>query len=63
MPDLPILSLVDHDLTLLRSVGNSVRLNGSTFEIPAYDNIDAFVNKLAREGLLVTDPVVSAADR
>ena len=60
MPDLPVLSLVGGDLILPRSVGNSVRLNGSTFEIPNYDNIDAFVNKLAREGLLVSDPVVSA---
>src|SRR5260370_25545815 len=63
MPDLPVLSLVDRDLTLPRSVGNSFRLNGSVFEIPAYDNIDAFVNKLAREGLLVSDPVVSAVLR
>jgi hypothetical protein len=63
MPDLPILSLVDHDLTLPRSIGNSVRLNGSTFEIPTYDNADAFVNKLAREGLLVSDQVVSAVLR
>jgi hypothetical protein len=59
MPDLPVLSLVDGDLNLPRSVGNSVRLNGSTFEIPTYDNADAFVNKLAREGVLVIDPVVS----
>ena len=60
MPDLPVLSLVDRDLTLPRSVGNSFRLNGSAFEIPAYDNVDAFVNKLAREGLLISDPVVRA---
>jgi AraC-like DNA-binding protein len=60
MPDLPVLSLVDRDLTLPRGVGNSFRLNGSTLEYPAYDNIDVFVNTLARDGLLVTDPVVSA---
>jgi AraC-like DNA-binding protein len=60
MPDLPVLSLVDRDLTLPRSVGNSFRLNGSAFEIPAYDNVEAFVNKLAREGLLISDPVVRA---
>jgi len=63
MPDLPVLSLVDRDLTLPRGVGNSFRLNGSVFEIPAYDNIDAFVNRLAREGLLIGDPVVSAVLR
>jgi hypothetical protein len=63
MPDLPVLSLVGGDLELPRSVGASVRLNGSTFEIPTYDNADAFVNRLAREGLLVSDPVVSDAVR
>jgi AraC-like DNA-binding protein len=60
MPDLPVLSLVDRDLTLPRGVGASFRLHGSVFETPTYDNIDAFVNRLAREGLLVSDPVVSA---
>ncbi len=60
MPDLPVLSLVDRDLTLPQSVANSVRLNGSTLEIPAYDTIELFVNKLACEGLLVSDPAVSA---
>lgn len=60
MPDLPVRSLVDRDLTLPRGVGNSFRLHGSVFETPTYDNIDAFVNRLAREGLLVSDPVVSA---
>jgi len=33
------------------------------FEIPTYDNVEAFVNRLAREGLLVGDPVVSAVLR
>jgi hypothetical protein len=60
MPDLPVPSLVDRDLTLPRGVGNTFRLNGSVLETPTYDNIDAFVNRLAREGLLVSDPVVSA---
>jgi AraC-like DNA-binding protein len=60
MPDLPVLSLVDRDLTLPRGVGPSFRLHGSVFETPTYDNVDAFVNRLAREGLLVSDPVVSA---
>ena|SRR5258708_174009 len=63
MPDLPVLSLVDRDLSLPRSVGNAFRLNGSTFECPDFDNVDAFVNRLAREGLLARDPVVSAAVR
>jgi hypothetical protein len=61
MPDFPILPLVDRDLTLPPSVGNSFRLNGSAWEIPTYDNADVFVNSLAREGLIISDPVVVAA--
>jgi hypothetical protein len=63
MPDLPVPSLVDRDLNLPRGVGNSFRLNGSTFEIPTYDTIDALVSRLAREGLLVSDAVVGAVLR
>jgi len=63
MPDLPVLSLVDCALDFPRSVGNSFRLNGSAFESPAFDNVEAFVNKLSREGLIIIDPVVTAVLR
>jgi len=62
MPDLPVLSLVDRDLTL---PGRRQLLPAERFgvRIPTYDNVEAFVNRLAREGLLVGDPVVSAVLR
>jgi AraC-like DNA-binding protein len=61
MPDLSISQLVDGDWTLSGSIGNSFRLRGSTWEVPTYDNADAFVNRMARENLLAADPVVIAA--
>jgi methylphosphotriester-DNA--protein-cysteine methyltransferase len=36
-------------------------LKGSAWELPGPDNADVFVERLARAGLLVHDPVVSAA--
>ncbi|WP_129794129.1 helix-turn-helix domain-containing protein [Sphingosinicella sp. CPCC 101087] len=61
LPDLPVHSLVDGDVTLRRGVGNAVRLNGSVLEIPTFDDIEAFVGRLVREGLLVDDPAVRDA--
>ena len=40
---------------------NSFWLDGATWELPRYDNADVFVDRLARAGLIVHDPVVPAA--
>ena len=37
------------------------RLDGSAWEYPSFDNAEALVARLARAGLLVRDPAVSAA--
>lgn len=34
---------------------------GSNFQLPDYENVDIFVERLVREGLLLRDPVVEAA--
>jgi AraC-like DNA-binding protein len=61
MPDLPASSLIDrNDLTLPEATGKSFWLNGSTWQLPSYDNADTFVDRLAHEGLLVHDDVVDA---
>lgn len=36
-------------------------LQGSSWEYPTYDNIDAFIGRIARSGLVQTDPVISDA--
>jgi AraC-like DNA-binding protein len=58
---LPAARLVDRDLTLPESVGNSFRLDGGSWEIPTFENADVFLDKLIRGGLLVRDSLVQSA--
>src|SRR5262249_38957040 len=61
MPSLPLTQLVDRALTLPEAGGGSFWLNGSAWQFPDFENADAFVGRMEREGLLVRDPVVKAA--
>lgn len=61
MPGLAPGSLVDGSLTLPQVTDSSFWLDGSTWELPGPGNADVFVDRLARAGLLVHDPVVPAA--
>jgi AraC-like DNA-binding protein len=61
MPDLPPRRLVDGSLTLPQASDTSFWLDGSAWELPGPDNADVFVDRLVRAGLLVHDPVASAA--
>jgi AraC-like DNA-binding protein len=59
MPDLLPIRLLDrHDVNLPEATGQSFWLDGSTWEIPTYENADTFVNRLVRAELLVRDPLV-----
>lgn len=46
------------DLTLPEATHHSFWLLGSAWQLPTYDNADTFVNRLAREDVLVCDPLV-----
>ena len=61
MPGLPPARLVDDALRLPEASGRSVWLQGAAWEVPSFDNLDGFVERLVREGLVVRDPVVEAA--
>jgi AraC-like DNA-binding protein len=61
MPDLPPGRLVDRTLTLPQVSDRSFWLDGSAWELPGPDNADLFVDRLARAGLLVHDPIVAEA--
>ena len=63
MPVLQPGRLVDRAFTLPQATSTSFWLNGSVWELPGPDNTDAFVDGLVRAGLLVHDPVASAAVR
>ena len=62
MPHLPVSMVMDRqDLDLPDASGRSFWLHGSAWEFPTYDNVEVFVDKLVREGLLVWDAVVDDA--
>jgi Helix-turn-helix domain len=61
MPGLPPGQLVDRSLTLPQATNKSFWLRGATWELPGPDNADVFVDRLVKAGLLVHDPVASAA--
>jgi hypothetical protein len=61
MPDLPLDRLVDSALTLPAAGRRSFWLNGSAWELPTHDNVDVFLRRLTRKGLVVRDPIVQAA--
>lgn len=50
-----------NDLTLPTATKHSFWLNGSTWEMPSFENIETFVGALVRKGLIVTDHAVAAA--
>jgi AraC-like DNA-binding protein len=59
MPKLPPGVLLDrNDVNLPVTAGKSFWLDGSTWEMPDFENADTFVNRLVRAGLLMNDPLV-----
>jgi hypothetical protein len=60
MPRLPVSDVVNTDALLPEAAGKTFWLNGSAWEYPSFENVETFVARLAREGLLVREPVVAA---
>lgn len=61
MPHLPVKNLLDrNDATLPEAGSQSFWLHGSAWQFPDFDNVDTFVGRLVRQGLLVHEPVVEA---
>jgi AraC-like DNA-binding protein len=61
MPQLPTVKLVNHEINLPVAGDRSFWLHGAAWEFPTYENVDTFLDRLEREGLLVYEPVVTAA--
>lgn len=57
----PITTLVDGATTLHPATPGRFWLDGSTWQVPDFDTVDTFVERLGRAGLLQLDPVVSEA--
>jgi Helix-turn-helix domain len=61
MPHLPTRGLLDAETALPDATGRSFRLAGSSWPFPGHEDVETLVERLAREGVLDRDPVVSAA--
>ena len=60
MPRLPMRNFLDTETSLPQASGRSFWLNSSVWQFPNYENIDTFIDRLARSGVLARDPLVSA---
>jgi AraC-like DNA-binding protein len=61
MPHLPTRVFLDTETTLPEASGQSFWLNSAAWEFPDFENVETFINRLAREDSLVRDPIVTAA--
>ena len=60
IPVLPVRDLVDRSINLPLAGARSFWLHGAAWQIPDFDHLDVFIDRLARDGLLARDPVVDA---
>jgi AraC-like DNA-binding protein len=63
MPHLPTAEFRDAETILPDASSQSFWLKGTAWQFPTFENADAFVARLAREEILVRDPLVDAALR
>lgn len=60
MPYLPPQNLVDEDALLPEAASNSFWLSGAAWQYPDFDNVETFVDRMVRQGLLVREPLVDS---
>jgi helix-turn-helix protein len=61
MPATPVGHLINgRDVTLPQASGRSFLLNGSKWEYPSFDNLETFVARLAKAGVIARDSAVEA---
>lgn len=63
MPHLPISHLLDSATVLPDASDHSFWLHSTAWELPTFDNVEAFVHRLVHEGVLAHDQVVDAVLR
>jgi AraC-like DNA-binding protein len=61
MPDLPAKDFLNAEPLLPGASSQSFWLKSSAWQFPDYENADTFINKLVRDGVLISDPLVNAA--
>ncbi|WP_457033212.1 helix-turn-helix domain-containing protein [Kitasatospora sp. P5_F3] len=60
MPHIPVSRLVGGNAEIPDVTRRSLWLKGSAWHVPNYDNAEAFVLRMVREGIVDLDPVVAA---
>ncbi|MGW4598744.1 helix-turn-helix domain-containing protein [Streptomyces sp. NPDC004457] len=60
MPHVPVSRLVGGSAEIPDVTRRSLWLKGSAWHVPDYDNAEAFVRRMVREGIVDVDPVVPA---
>ncbi|WP_406859071.1 helix-turn-helix domain-containing protein [Streptomyces sp. HUAS MG47] len=60
MPHIPVSRLVGGNAAIPDVTRRSLWLKGSAWHVPDYDNAEAFVLRMVREGIVDQDPVVPA---
>lgn len=63
MPHLPARCFLDTETILPEAAGRSFWLKGSAWRFPDHNNVETFVERLVRSGVLVRDPLVEAVLR
>jgi hypothetical protein len=61
IPHLPTRNLLDMETLLPDASSNAFWLKGSAWQFPDYENVDTFIDRLVRDEIIVSDPVVTAA--
>ena len=61
MPHLPAVKIRDANAILPEAASSRFWLNNMVWQFPDFDNVETFVDRLVREGVVIQDPVVSAA--
>jgi AraC-like DNA-binding protein len=61
MPHLPVKNYLNTEAAMPDASSKSFWLKSSAWQIPTYENVETFVNRLVREDILTHDHVVNAA--
>ena len=60
LPQLPAGSLLDANILLEQDAGYAFCLDGASWEIPTYETVEMFVERLVHHDSLVYDPIIRA---
>lgn len=60
LPNHPTNTLIDRQDEQLPDLGERFELDGVTWEYPTFDNVETFVQRLARRGIIARDAAVAA---